>query len=117
MLSIIVEQRFLRLPSVSCAKDRIRLLINFRALRAVFQRNKATLNYHLLRQYFIWHRLLRVLLTRSSEFSLPESMIAFELIGLVIIRSAPQKMITGHQVSSLDVFWNLIDAEKASMNH
>ena len=44
-------------------------------------------------------------------------MIAFELIGLVIIRSAPQKMITGHQVSSLDVFWNLIDAEKASMNH
>lgn len=117
MLSIIVEQRFLRLPSVSCAKDRIRFLINFRALRAVFQRNKATLNYHLLRQYFIWHRLLRVFLTRSSEFSLPESMIAFELIGSVIIRCAPQKMITGHQVSSLDVCWNIIDAEKASMDH
>ena len=90
---------------------------NFRALRAVFQRNKATLNYHLLRQYFIWHRLLRVFLTRSSEFSLPESMIAFELIGSVIIRCAPQKMITGHQVSSLDVCWNFIDAEKASMDH
>ena len=90
---------------------------NFLALRAVFQRNKATLNYRLLRQYFIWHRLLRVFLTRSSEFSLPESMIAFELIGSVIIRRAPQKMITGHQVSSLDVCWNLIDAEKASMNH
>ena len=52
MLSIIVEQRFLRLPSVSCAKDRIRFLINFRALRAVFQRNKATLNYHLLKAIF-----------------------------------------------------------------
>ena len=71
----------------------------------------------LLRQYFIWHRLLQVFLTRSSEFSLPESIIAFELIGSVIIRCAPQKMITGHQVSSLDVCWNLIDAEKASMNH
>lgn len=84
MLKIIVEQRFLRLPSVSYAKDRIRF--NFRAPRAVFQRNKATLNYHLLRQYFIWYRLLRVFLTRSWTFSLPESMIAFERIGSVIIR-------------------------------
>ena len=91
MLTIIVEQRFLRLPSVSCAKDRIRFLINFRALRAVFQRNKATLNYHLLRQYFIWHRLLRVFLTRSSTFSLAESMIAFKLIGSAIIRCTPAK--------------------------
>ena len=40
MLTIIVEQRFLRLHSVSYAKDRIRF--NFRAPRAVFQRNKAT---------------------------------------------------------------------------
>ena len=91
MLTIIVEQRFLRLPSVSCAKDRIRFLINFRALRAVFQRNKATLNYHVLRQYFIWHRLLRVFLTRSSTFSLAESMIAFKLIGSAIIRCTPAK--------------------------
>ena len=86
MLTIIVEQRFLRLHSVSCAKDRIRF--NFRAPRAVFQRNKATFKA-------IFHMapfaLLRVFLTRSSTFSLPESMIAFKLIGSAIIRCTPAK--------------------------
>lgn len=71
---------------------------NFRAPRAVYHNDKATL-IKLTSFKAIFHKLLLALgvLTKSSTFSLPDSMIALALIGSVITRCAQDMIfIIGH---------------------